>query len=93
MVEIQTGVLREIIKDQASLGRHLIEVPILLRRLGLYEPLEDARAHLLAVLEQIDSDPLWKMLTEATKGRQLRRLVGGVALAEMVLSSLIDEDS
>lgn len=87
--EVETGVLREMIKDQAALGRHTIPVPTLLRRLGLDEPLEEARAQLRAVLEQIESDEQWRTLMEVATGRQLLRLRGGVMLAEVVLNGLL----
>jgi hypothetical protein len=43
---IHTGVLREVVKDQAAAGEHWVPVPALLRRLRLDEPLEELRTRI-----------------------------------------------
>jgi hypothetical protein len=41
---IPTGLLREVVKDQAAIGEHWISASALLKRLRLDEPLEDIRS-------------------------------------------------
>jgi hypothetical protein len=56
MKSIHTGLLRDIVKDQANIGSHYISVDVLLSRLGLAEPLADARASVQDALRQIEGD-------------------------------------
>lgn len=58
MKEISTGVLREIVKDQAAVGTHWITVGDLLERLGLSEPLVDARRRIRFALAALESGDL-----------------------------------
>jgi hypothetical protein len=44
--DVHVGVLREVVKDQAALGRQTIPIGVLLRRLGFAERLEAARSRL-----------------------------------------------
>jgi hypothetical protein len=90
--EIKTGVLREIVKDQAAGGHSSITAPTLLRRLQLDEPIEQARAFLRDVLAELESDEVWAPLSRALSPRDLRRLVGGIADADVELSALLEED-
>ena len=83
--------LREIIKDQEALGRNSIAVSALLARLGLDATLREARERMREALQQIESPEVWALLGQVDE-RRLRVLIGGVALAEMQVSSFVEDD-
>jgi hypothetical protein len=78
MKSIDTGLLRDIVKDQASIGSHYIPVNELLSRLGLGELLADARSRVQDALRQIEgeSDIDWAIVQLDLADGQLTKLLG-----------------
>lgn len=82
MEEIQTGVLRDIVKDRERVGEQAISVDALLDRLQLtpiVDPSELARLRSIETLtRKIVSDPRWELRgPDAGDAEALRRLVLG----------------
>lgn len=77
MDEINTGILREIVKDQTALGGHWIAVSRLLERLQLGEPLLGVRVRARNALVAIERGDLETAAAELELvDAQLDRLVG-----------------